>query len=350
MTTIQDFAHSFVWDYRAQILPAVLAAPIAIEATRLAVNVVQKPEVAASNLRRLKQVLVDSFTRAPLETSSEFRLRLVKNVLKALAALALIGAAACCPFIILPSAFAIPVAIIAIYGVGLALKQMNKLDVHAIFVRPFLREAGESDAAYRKKVLLNVGKVLCGLVLIAGAVFALMHVGALGGLIATLAKMNPWSIPSLLPTQTPLVVFLEYAAIGLLHLALAAKAFYNREKGLGCFHLFNALLSIAFPLYYFLSDPVGMRLHHSFTGLLLQLMPFNCLKLLGGMITFDSALNVFFPGRGGFDAFGHFHQYDIMNIIVENFSSFFTAYTVASAIEIANDALFAEQSKTLLAR
>lgn len=143
---------------------------------------------------------------------------------------------------------------------------------------------------------------------------------------------NIWTIYSLMPDQTPTVVFLEYAAVGALHGGLGMNKWRKGDKTGALFHFLSMGAAFAFPTYYFLAaTPIApMRLHHSFEGLALSLLPFNTAKAIGTTIALDSALYFFSP-------FGHYEawnkRYDFMNILLANKETYIPALTAMGAAE-----------------
>lgn len=132
-----------------------------------------------------------------------------------------------------------------------------------------------------------------------------------------------WNIN--LPFQTGEVVLLEYCMLAILHGAIAYSK-YKKENSHSYFHLFAAAMACLLGIFYFKTD---QRLHHSFYGLILMAAPFRSLQFLGSAITLDSACYLIQPMRGYFDANSNFHDYDIINTILEKPSYYAAGYTAA---------------------
>ncbi len=101
-----------------------------------------------------------------------------------------------------------------------------------------------------------------------------------------------WQIE--LPLQTRAVVFLEYVIPGVI-------LFFQKKY-------VTSLLGLVFPIYYLRAENEVMRLHHSFTGLVLLCIPSWPVQYLGTCIVLDSAMYMIVPDRS---------IYDIMNVIVD---------------------------------
>lgn len=313
---------------RAIIFPLAVALPIAIEAGICLHQIIKNPEEIKGKILKAKFFLIDSFSRreGAGESVNDFYKRAVKNGVLALGCLALVGSAAALPFIFLPLSFAPSVAMLAAYGMGkllLICYQGKPLEWKESLVDSFTRRTDESESAARSRILKNTAKAFVSGVCIVATIVLSFYAFGLIEKIVSLAAISPWKIPEILPSQTTFVVFLEYALVGVLHACLAVKAALKREKGLACYHLINTFLSFLFPLHYFYqAEP--FRLHHSFTGLLLQLMPFRGVKALGALITLDSGWYYLFPER---------NSVDFMNIFIEHYSAFITILTATSIFQ-----------------
>lgn len=214
------------------------------------------------------------------------------------------------PFTVLSSAFAVPAALIAIHALGRidfwSHKAHNAIkNAKNYFQDAFTQRNAETVEDFKLRRFLAI-KQIAKITLIAAAALA----GAAGVIyLATLLShaRSIWSLYDLLPNQTPTVVFLEYAAVGLVHVIEGITAWTRNQKAKAAFHASSALASVAFPLQLIASGSVP-RLHHSFIGLLFQLAPWNTLKILGTVINVDALLNAtVLPNR----------SYDYMNVLLD---------------------------------
>jgi hypothetical protein len=335
---------SGAWDYSGALLTGIVAAPIAVEVISTAVDVAQNPGIIKKKWNQAKEFIVDSFTRRPEELVKDYRWRVVKNIALTIGILCLFAAAVGLPFIILPSAFAIPVAISAVSVLGRSLSHAGEIKQKMVSL--FTRGADETQEVFNKRFRANVIKAIC-LVVVLGAL-AIAAAYLIPIVIKIISTTPVWSIPDkLFNFQNATTVTIAYICLGVLHLAKAIYHFKKGEKALGYFHLTNALLGIIFPIMY-LQDPVT-RLHHSFTGLLLQLLPFRSMRILGGVITFDSFLNLTMSNRGYVtkDFFGRddLHRYDFMNIVVEHVPVILLAYSATCSYQLLKDRFFASKNE-----
>jgi len=109
-----------------------------------------------------------------------------------------------------------------------------------------------------------------------------------------------------LPFQSRAVVFLEYAA--------PCGVLLCQKKYLA------SLWGLVFPIYYLLDASEVMRLHHSFTGLVLLCAPSWPLQYLGTCLTLDSAMYMIVPDRS---------NYDLMNVVIDFAPMLAIIYSVA---------------------
>lgn len=244
--------------------------------------------------------------------------RVKKIALTALTALSLTAV------ILLPPTYIIPVALIAIGSVAILLKNGKKW-AHQI-TAAFTPQAHETTVEARKRILKN-SAIAIGIISLSIALAVLgVH------WIVGLASGSIWGFTSIIP-QTKLTLFLEYGMLGLLHFY---KAFKAKSKSEAAFHIVSAILSFVFPTFYsFFSPASEIRLHHSFLGLLLQLVPIPALQTFGSMITLDSSLYFFSSVRGFIDN-GVFRSADFMNIVVDHLGSFVQVLTTASVFYVVN--------------
>ncbi|HSX26992.1 MAG TPA: hypothetical protein VLE89_08320 [Chlamydiales bacterium] len=147
----------------------------------------------------------------------------------------------------------------------------------------FTRRHEESNEESRRRIGINIAK----------ATVAVVTVGSMGaglGIYIPQIEANSSKWDLWLPFQSDAVVFIEYALLGLAHGVLAKRNWNRGEKIFSFYHGGNALASIAIPVA-LLADQGRYgpaRLHHSFTGLALQLAPLRTLKCLGLIFFYDS--------------------------------------------------------------
>lgn len=364
MESVQEFSKSFVWNARGYLLPLTLAVPAAMVAISLVGYVYKNFSLITKKMGEAKEFLVSSFTQKKGESDSEFRKRVVKNIFIGAACTTLfagmVSACVVCPIMLLPSYLAIPSAISGICLLGDAF--VNGKSYYKSFQEKvqsakewandaFYPRAGESSQEATRRIAKNIALTVLGVVIVGGTIaaaaygmYSLIHYA----LSQTISKWDPYN---LLPFQTPVVVFLEYAVVGLLHGALAVKNWLQGNKAAAAFHFGNLIMSFAFPIYYLLdATPASpMRLHHSFIGLSLSLLPFKTMKAMGTTIMLDSSL-YFFSSLRGYDTntwYGNkFESYDFMNFFLEHMSSYFSALAVMCGAEYAIDRILPKKEKT----
>lgn len=337
-------AHSsFLWNHRGLVLNLSLALPVALQVGSVALKVAKDPQIVVRKISNAKQFYVRSFTQQPNETEDQFKKRIIKNVLIASAFILGTIASVVCPFAILPASFAIPIALSILFLAGEVIldaeKYAQKLSAAWTWVRDaFTQREGESDKDATLRILRNAAIVS----VIAAAAIGIgvaLHAIALHVMHALAdGTVRIWNLYNLLPSQTPLTVFLEYASVGIAHGVLAVKKWNEGEKKAALFHFVNMILGFFFPLFYQFSSS-EMRLHHSFLGLLISLAPSNSLKALGSLMTVDSFLYVFAPFRGYWTTtwWGakKWESWDFQNLLLEHIPQYFGAYSTSTAAEIA---------------
>lgn len=316
MSIIRSFAESGFWDFRNRIVPLAAGIPLMAEGIYLVHHVYQKPALFKEKWIEGERFFLRSFTIQPHEKRDEGVQRIAKNILTTIFCFALMGAAACLSFHLLPASMALSVAISSIYFIG-------KLFVHAEedkkrFIASFAPQPKEPHAKYR--ILITALKAVA----VGASALSAIAIGAY--VIAPLFTHFSWSVK--LPFQTKPIVFLEYAMVGLLHFGIATQKFRKGERSQAIFHLASAALSLMFPIHSWNGD---MRLHHSFYGLLFMALPFRAMQWIGTIITFDASLYWISPLRGYRSTCGRFIQYDFINSIVDHFSLFWNTH-VASVI------------------
>lgn len=363
ISAIRTFAETFFWLQRSIILPAVLGIPVALEAILFVAGCFANKDLLKEKVSLLRADIKDLTTQRPSETKDDYKLRQVAKVVKLVVFAALLSGAIATPFLLMPGTLALPVALLAILTISLLWKGVNKIpglvqDLTKWVQETCTQKLDESRVDFQMRVAKGSIKVLLATLCVAASIFAAVHGGIFIAAAISLGRARPWSIPDLLPAQTPITALIEYALVGLLHLFFAVRAYQKGERGSAVFHGINAALSFIFPIAYALQDFSKMRLHHSFTGELFQLLPFRCTKILGAIISFDSLLYFISSNRGegkmrwGYKeingekewVYGKFYNnFDFMNIVVSAVSLFFLFYVIAGFIEIAARALLSKE-------
>jgi hypothetical protein len=360
-STIANFARTFVWEARDKILPASLAMPGLIEGVKVASYLRSNHQAIGEKISDTRDAFFEGVTQKKGETPTEFKKRVGFGITKSLLKVGMLAGIAFGFFTLIstfPPFLVIPAAVAAICLVGELMingkAHLASLAERAVKVGDFLEESftrkiGESDSEARwrigKNVLIATVCTVAVCAVVVGLASGLNVVLANAALVLAKSNFSVWGLQNLLPSQTPVVVFMEYLAVGLLHGVLAVKKWLDGDKKGAIFHFINLGLSIFFPFMYLsgATAAVPMRLHHSFIGLLLQLSPFRALRALGGMITLDSALYFLAPIRGGLEQLpggvSRFFQYDFQNIIVDNLNRYLSTLAVLCGIQYAVDRL-----------
>lgn len=311
MNILQTFTSSFMYANRLPIaVSSTLVLPLTVNSILFSIKAYQNKDQIKRNFTLLSRNIKEAFTKIKDESQTRYLQRLLENISKIAVKTGLVALSIAVPFTVLSTAFAIPAALIAIHALG-RIDFWSHKALHAIksaknyFHDAFTQRNTESVEAFKTRRYLAI-KQIVKISLIAAAALA----GAAGVIyFATLLShaRSIWSLYDLLPNQTPTVVFLEYASVGLLHLIQAITAWKMKHKANSLFHVSSALASIAFPLQLIATSAVP-RLHHSFIGLLFQLAPWNTLKILGTVINLDALLNAtILPSR----------SYDYMNVLLD---------------------------------
>lgn len=349
---IDVFNPSFVWETRHSIIPVTtLAIPLAIEAIHLAVKIYRNPSCVRDRFSQLKRSVVQAFTKSPQEGGQEYKKRLIK----ALSALMVVGAGSAAYFLA-PSSFSLAAVLIAIQLAG---KVWQGLDLAPSLLRrtintlkdSFCQRTGESIESFHQRRFKAIKHVIGCTLIFAASVGALCGLGYIGYLLSQANDI--WRLWAVLPCQTPLVVFAEYAVIGIAHAALAIHSWRKGNHGTALFHLISAITAVAFPISYIMEGK-QVRLHHSFIGLALQLAPWRPLKCLGSVMTFDSFLDSYLGIKGlqrgaVIEQWGmsFFHQYDYQNALLENFPFAVTALASVTLLGRNTDYFSEKQSTDL---
>ncbi|MDR3624869.1 MAG: hypothetical protein P4L16_07010 [Chlamydiales bacterium] len=298
---ISIFDPSFIWDTRDSIVQVTtLAIPLAIEGIRSAVKIYHNPACVKDNLLRAKLNFTEAFTKCSNEGQQEYKSRLIKNITRIAFGALLIAGGASAAYFLVPSAFSIAAAVIAIQVLGKIWKGLDQIPQLLRNVVGYLKDAfhqrkDESIELFQERKFKAIKNIVKCSLIFAACIATISGVGYIGHLLAN-AK-DVWQITQTLPFQTPLVVFLEYAALGIAHTALAVRAWKKGDRSTALFHAISAVAAVAFPINYIIEGK-EIRLHHSFIGLALQLCPWRAVQCLGSVITFDSFLNSYLGAQG----------------------------------------------------
>lgn len=351
---------NYLWQNRGMILPLSLGIPAAIGAASLGTHIYKTRGEIKSNILHAKDLVIQSFTRRENETPEEFRKRIVKNTFIAIGASislsALIGASCILPFFVLPSLFAIPIAIAGISSVGDLLvngrSYCRKWKQRYVQGKAFLHDSftakkGESKEAAKKRILKNTFLAIGVTTLALGALGALcfgisylvlyaLHAWASGGI-------GIWNLYDLFPIHSKLGITLTYAGVGALHTMVGVHKWRKGDKLGALFHFACLPLSLYFPLHYWKTASAAnpMRFHHSILGLLLQLSPFRALRFYGSLVTLDSGVNNYFFQHDGAE-----RQYDLQSLVVRHLKPYISALAGLSAVEFFSRRILPEE-KTL---
>ncbi|HSX25862.1 MAG TPA: hypothetical protein VLE89_02510, partial [Chlamydiales bacterium] len=198
----------------------------------------------------------------------------------------------------------------------------------------FRRLPDETPENARSRIRKNIRNAILGTCVFSGLV------GTAAYFLSDVFQSNTYSIT--LRSQTDAVVFAEYGVLALGHLAFAKGRYQNKQKIAAIYYFLNALISVGFPIAYFKTyDHNGpLRLHHSWIGQALQLLPGVNSKILGAALSLDS-LNYIAttPGYTEFqmDSAGTICQvyspYGLDNIVVENFEAVMKSISIGCGLE-----------------
>ena len=286
------------------------------------------------------QEMKNTFVKKPEESVYSYMERIACPVSKTVA----VGIAALVPQALVPSEFSWIGSSIAATGTLLIVNEGPKILKQAC---KFFSLQGDSlrdlALAYTKRGLAVAGLGLIGL----GAMECSVLIPEI------LDKSSEYEI--WLPWQTTPVVFGEYALLSLAHLAFSYGHFMQKNRMLGIYHSLNSLASIAFPSYYLHSQGHNgeLRIHHSWLGQALQILPFAGTRALGSVFSLDSlnyAFNV--PGYDTYrrDILGNHCDversiYGFDNVFAENYLPILQALCVAIFLEQVGKAIKSSTQK-----
>lgn len=316
---MKQLARTGFFDYSGVIGPVAASLPLVIGTGVLIKKIYDNPQVVAQKCSELKKWVVTFFT----PPGDDAVRRVAKNIFKSLLVLGVCATAIYFSAILLPLSMAIPIAIQLVFRVGKFCVDYNE-NVKSIkkYFNKFAMGPLEDKSVWRKRVAKEVVKIVLPL-LILGTVLTF------AGIVVSPLLTGGFQWQLSVPFQTKAVVFLEYAAVGLLHLGLSVRSWRKGNRAEALFHLFATALSFGFPSFYLHND---MRLHHSFYGLILMALPSRTAKIFGSFIAFDSSLYAFASQRGGF-LHGKFVEYDFINIVLEQFKLFVQLFSASLIVD-----------------
>lgn len=295
---------SFVFEARNSIIQATtFGVPLAVEMIWFSVNLYRDPNSLKENFligtEKLEK-LTESFKLALDNTAPESQRQALKNISKAALGALFIAGSATTAYFLVPPAFSNAGALIAIQLSGKMWEGINQIPETIKNASDYISDAfnkreNESVNEFEKRRSQAIKEIACYTALFAGAVAMVGGMGYVGYLLANAESV--WQLSEALPAQTKSVVFLEYAFVGAAHAAQAVHNWSKDNQSGALFHLISATSAIAFPVSYIMEGGV-VRLHHSFIGLALQLLPFRAVKCLGSAITIDSFLNSYLGWQG----------------------------------------------------
>lgn len=347
LSTIGCFAQHCIWNAKESLFPITIAIPAALVAIQWGKKAIEDKAFVKNKIETFKMIFKDAYTLREGEDEKEFQRRIRKNYFLTISATllfaAIIGGSIVCPIMVLPPYLAILPAISAIKA------SVNLLAHHEMYYKAlkgklkngksflkefFIKKENESYIQYQKRAAKAIGLFAIGAGLMLGCVASAMYGFHWVIQYAIAHKISIWNLYNLIPLQTPLGVFLEYATVGVLHTISGMKKFMSGKKKEALFHFVNAALSFIFPIFYYLTQTKQnpMRLHHSILGLGLSLMPSTTLKTVGTYMTLDSALYFFVDKRGYFVG-KQFKEYDYQNFFLDNLSSYVSALSSLVLLE-----------------
>lgn len=328
MSSLEVSVSRFVFEHKSVVSGVLCAIPIAIESFRVMKLVWDDPQLPKKFFRQIKSITVDSLVRHEGEDNRLHYRRVALNVLKIAFFAGLFSAAFFIPLVIFPPSLAIPAAIASIFSVGLVVDKreilFNRVKKAKNWLQSaFVKQVDEPDDVARKRILKNV-LITASIVAVAAAI-----IGSAFFLHYASHTMRIWDIVDHIPFQTPAVVTMEYFALACTHFYQGVKKLDEGSKGSAFYHFASGVMGVYFPFFYAMKTRPELRLHHSFIGLALQLLPFSSFRFMGSFITIDSFLYAFAEHRS--------HSYDIINLIIEHFPTLLACYTFAMMMQITLD-------------
>lgn len=312
----------------------VLLIPAAIEAIRFGAEIYKDPTILKKRFQDFKVTLHQNFCQQTHETKKQYLIKLAKNVTLIAVTLLIATASITLSTYGMPVGVAIAGAILTIMALGKtysAVKEFpSKLrDAKNFIVDTFTRHPEEDLDEFKKRRLKGILKIS----LYTGLFIASIAAVAVGGIITQklLQADSIWSTYETLPFQNKVVVFIEYALVSLAHTALAVHHLLKGNKSQAAFHFSAAAVGIAFPIAYLAVPNQEMRLHHSFLGLALMLIPSRSIQTFGTFTCIDSSMHLFGMQNP---------YYDYMNAIVDQISFVLASLAAVTAVEALMDRIF----------
>lgn len=347
--SIKSFSESFVWKNQGVIIPiTAIGVPLAIETGFFLKKVFQDPGIIKRKLIELKNDIYFAFHQRENESEQDFLKRRKRNIVISVIAAVCIAGAVACPFLILPTAFAIPAALSAAYAVGklfLTIQRNPNLfrKVKEFVTDAFKQRENESLKDFQARRWQAIKRIALYSLIFATAVTAIVVAPFISMSLSHASSV--WAAADIIPFQTKGVVFAEYLLLGAMHAVQAARYWMKGDKARAAFHATGALASIYFPFFYMFTPGHGMRLHHSFIGLTLMLAPSAPVRTFGAFIALDSSLYAFADKRGGVNACGKFKEHDYMNSIYADLPMVLQALVSLSLLQKGLDFLSEDDPK-----
>ena len=335
--SVQSISRGFVYDHSfAIVATSTLAVPLAIEVFSFLKAFYKDPSLIKKRLSELKTSIYYGFHQKDDETQAEFKVRFRRNATIAIFASIGIAGAAAFPYFVFPAAFALPIALSAVYSIGKIFQKIQQNPNMLTKVKNYLKDAftqrpNELLQDFQERRWKAIKKITFYSLLFSAVIATSIVVPYVGMLLSKYSSV--WAMSSMLPLQNKAFVFGTYFTVGLMHAVQCAR-YWKKDKTRALFHATAALSAVAFPLFYNFTPGQEMRLHHSIIGLTLQLAPSQAMRTLGTAIAIDSSMYAITPLRGGINpATLKFEEYDIMNAIYGNFPFVIQNLVLMSLVE-----------------
>ncbi len=360
---LESFCKTFVWEYRETIVPVTtVAIPLTIEVGCFFYEYYKSSKEITAKLTRMKHAIYDVSHRRDGENIRDFQRRCRKNAKVTGLFAVTIGTTFALPFFIISSAYALPAALTA---VSMLAKFLIKIQQHPQFTHKaanyiagaFQQREGETIEDFhfrRRQAIMHMTKCALIFAVCVTTTCVLAHVAILMSRVSSV-----WELTKFIPFQTEYMAFLEYLAVALKHALECIQYGKKDEKSRAAYHGISAMFGVFFPLWYLLLDS-KIRLHHSFSGLLLQLAPTRVVRTFGCFITLDSFLYYISPERGYLKRcdetycphkgptcpyYDRFVNYDYMNAVYSQFSTVLQGLVAISLLQKISEELLKKPSK-----
>lgn len=330
MTVNAELKNYFTWNYRTSIpVFTTLIIPLAVETIHFGIELYKDPRSIKERFSILKEKVQRHFIKQENETKASYKKRLIKNIALLAGAILIAGGTSVASFYTLPAGMAIASAIVALLTIGKTYQLIRTLpkkikNAKNFVIDTFNQRPEESVEAFKKRRLQGGLKIA-----MYSGLFALAVGGCvLGGFVGKWISQAPchWFIHEALPFQNKkIVVFLEYATLGVAHAALGVRYLLKKDRVKAGFHFSAAALSIGIPLAYLLPGQ-ELRIHHSFLGLMLMLIPARPIQIFGTCVTLDSML--YFTGYNKSS-----YEYDYMNAVIDQLPLVINSLSISTAVQ-----------------